>query len=188
MKTIKITKADETRGRADWTAFKKSYAGKKRQFGKDSSFGMLAEVVIDRVFSALERTNGIAFDFTMSDVESTDAPRAHPGADTLKVHNYSRKNIELKTSPRNVDPKPSYSAKVPESYLKHANDSGTTHMLFASVNKKTMVLTICGIIAIADFWRLAHFYAEGEIPPGDDKPRLCNTYQIEYRQLEEFKI
>ena len=135
-------------------------AVKRRRFASEScSMGLLAEVAILRR-SDLFVADGIRHDFTRGN-----------------------NRYELKTSVRNIQPRPTDTAKIPASYLEHAKRSGTTHLIFASVNKKTRRVTLCGSIEVQSFEKKASYFAKGEIPPGDSKKRNCDTFQIEYCKL-----
>ena len=147
-----------------WVQLQANESVKGRRFQEKSCFlGVIAEITVLH-WSDFYIGDGIKYDLTKGPMR-----------------------LELKTSIRNINPRPSDTAKIPANYLAHAEASGITHLLFASINRMTLLVTLCGFISIDEFKRQAKCYLKGEIPEGDDKPRNCDTYQIEYRHLRQPK-
>ena len=96
------------------------------------------------------------------------------------------KKIDIKTMGRNVDVKPHYV----NNFITYQKDYDCDIYIFASINKKTSVLTICGYATKDDLISKGNRYEQGEIRVRDDGTEFkfkAPTIEIENNKLKSIK-
>lgn len=93
------------------------------------------------------------------------------------------KRVDIKGQGRTVDPRQSFVCN----FVARQKPRQTDFYLFASFNKKTGIVTICGLIEKGKFFKQASFFAEGDVRRRSDGSAFSvksPMYEIGMKYLE----
>jgi len=100
---------------------------------------------------------------------------------------YKDKTYDVKTMGRNCAPKPYYVNNLIGLQDKYKVD----RYIFCSLNRNSMILTICGWIDKNDFLKQASFYKKGTVRTRSDNTSFetkADLYELENKKLNDFNL
>ena len=163
-----ITKIPETLKQEIWRKLQTVDLGKRGVADgskQDQLTGMIGEIMIKQMFK-VEHKWDEGFD----------------GGYDMKIGDIK---FDIKTMARSVDPQPDYVFNI----LEYQKDLDSDAYIFASINKRTNMLYVCGWILKEDFFKKAEKFEKGKKRKRKDGSKMklkANNFEIKISELNDF--
>lgn len=136
---------------------------------------------------ASEQLRGIVGQSVVQDLLGLPLVQNSNGFDGGIDFTYKDKTYDVKTMGRNCNPKPYYVNNLIGLQDKYKVD----RYIFCSLNRNSMILTICGWIDKNDFLKQASFYEKGTVRTRSDNTSFetkADLYELENKKLNDFNL
>ncbi len=125
-----------------------------------------------------EQLTGILGQTVFADLINDDRPNGETGFDGGKDFEINSRRVDIKTMTRTV-PMRQYFV---HNFVGYQKPYQVDYYVFASFNKKTRILTICGYVGKDEFFQLADFFPKGSL-----RKRSDGTFLRTFAPLYEIK-